>query len=448
MFGGEHHVEHEQPGLRNDLWKYDLPSGTWKLVHNGTSVHGHDVPAPRQLAAGCGVTGSYFILFGGLGVEKSRRNGKQRQKDVPLSDTWVFDVVDKQWYPLDEFRTKIGAINQSEAGSRSSEPAARGDMAVWCNENNHMVVFGGFGEGSYLHNDLWMLDLRSLTWKISATSAVIPSDNQFVSHLDYPRGRSGATTWQVKNNLYMFGGNVDPINVRSKHLMVGNVNSMWCYNLETDTWKVLKSEQSQCTRAGTYGKLGVALQSNMPGCRRRAAGWVDRHDNLWMFGGDGVDSSQESVSVFHHSKLLSDIWYFDTVTLMWTWKGGDKTGDVRGEFGTKGERSKDTHPGPRSEAVVWGAFIKFYLFGGIGHDGDGKDGYLNDIWELDVASDPSVNKNSPYAGPVFTIMFWGAGLTLFVVVVYAVGRRCERGVSASRKQHVKYSQLPVDTLDE
>ena len=434
MFGGEFHVEHDQPGLGSDLWKYDLFKGTWEMAHNGSSKT-NNVPAARQLAAGCGVIGSYLVLYGGLGSA-----GGHDEKDVPLDDTWIFNIADKHWYTLEEFRAKVGAENST------ATPGARGDMASWCTDSHELMVFGGFDKGNGLHNDLWIFNMQTLQWKLSDRSSGMPKDNQFVSHLPYPVGRSGATTWSVKNDLFMFGGNIDPKNGRSKHLMVGNVNEMWRYGLDKDEWTFLSGERHLCTRAGSYGELGVASKSNAPGCRRRAAGWVDVRSNLWMFGGDGVDSSQESVTVFQHSKLLSDIWYFNRYTHLWVWKGGDKVGDLKGQFGDKGERSRNYHPGGRSEPVAWGAFSKFYLLGGIGHDKDGKDGYLDDIWELDPRSDPSIMKNKPYPGPVFTVIFFGLGLMVFMAVLYLLESRYHIVRPSVRGR--KYTQIPVDIPDE
>jgi N-acetylneuraminic acid mutarotase len=38
-------------------------------------------------------------------------------------------------------------------------------------------------------------------------------------------------------------------------------------------------------QTGSYGTLGVAASSNVPGARDAAVGWIDKSDNLWLFGG-------------------------------------------------------------------------------------------------------------------------------------------------------------------
>lgn len=434
------HQEHSQPGLRNDLWRYS--QGTWTLMHDGQSA---DTPPARQLAAACGLDKAYFVLFGGLGAEEESQS---TDGDSVLGDIWIFSIDSKQWFTLDDFQTKIKAHknNQSEL------PAARGDMAFWCNSGETLTVFGGFGENETLHSDLWTFNLKTLQWQLSAQSESLPKDQSFVSYLDYPTARSGATTWTTGDRLFLWGGNILPKNARKKHLMIGAVGDMWEYSLSTDTWTYITGSKQLCRSAGVYGELGAADKNNQPGCRRKAAAWVDVHNNLWMFGGDGIDSSQESVTVFKHSKLLSDIWYFELKTSLWTWKGGSNKGEGKGVYKTQGEQSSESIPGSRCEAVVWYSAEMnseerrerrfFYLFGGIGHDSKGQDGYLNDIWKLDTNFDSSVFRNVPYAGPVFTVIIIGLSLVVFVIVIYAFTRRFYSVKEV--KTTTKYTKIPQD----
>lgn len=73
-----------------------------------------------------------------------------------------------------------------------------------------------------------------------------------------------------------------------------------------------------------YGTLGVPSADNLPGNRESAASWTDSKGNLWLFGGDGDDSS---------GKLgyLNDLWEFNPSTDKWVWMGGKNTFD-RGFF--------------------------------------------------------------------------------------------------------------------
>ena len=426
MFGGEFHVDNSQPGLKNDLWKYSMSSKSWSMIHNGTGENIQDIPDHRQLAAACSLAETYFVVFGGLGTGEK-----------VLNDTWIFYAHDSKWYTLENFRIKVGASNSSVG----SGPAARGDMAAWCSDE-YMYVFGGFNEHTGLHHDLWKFSLSTLSWTQTKSSAELPADHEFVKHLTYPSGRSGATTWISGKKLFMFGGNIMEKNVRSKHMMVGNTGDLWEYDISEDLWSYHIGPRKVCTTAGRYGELGSASALNKPGCRRRAAAWSDMEGNLWMFGGDGIDSSQASLSVFSHSKLLSDVWYYNLETGMWAWKGGEKSGDQKGKFGKKGQSSDDNLPGSRCESVSWMMENYLYLFGGVGHDAYGKDGYLNDIWQLDVHLDQSLYRNAPTAGPVFAMIFFSLGLVIFISVLYLFSRRYFQTKSGCNQ--VNYSRIPSD----
>lgn len=426
LFGGEFHVDNSKPGLKNDLWKYSMISQSWSMVHNGTGEKILEIPIRRQLAAACSLTETYFVLYGGLGPGEK-----------VLNDTWIFYAKDSKWYTLENFRIKVGASNMSGNGW----PGARGDMSVWCTDEN-MYVFGGFNEDNGLHHDLWKFSLSTLSWTEAKSSAELPADHEFVKHLNYPSGRSGATTWVSGDKLFMFGGNIMANNLRSKHMMVGNTGDLWEYDINEDLWSYHVGSRKVCNTAAKYGELGSASILNLPGCRRRASAWTDVEGNLWMFGGDGIDNSQASLSVFSHSKLLSDIWFYDVTTSMWTWKGGEKSGDQKGKFGKRGQSSEDNLPGSRCESVAWEMENYFYLFGGVGHDAHGKDGYLNDIWQLDVHLDQSVYRNAPTAGPVFAMIFFSLGLVIFVSVLYLFSRRYFQVKPGSSR--VSYSRIPQD----
>lgn len=428
MFGGEYHVENSLPQLKNDLWRFDLLTTTWTIIHDGISNSTEEVPSPRQLAAGCGLQGTYFVIYGGLGADEK-----------VLGDTWIYYFQHNQWYRLDDFKIKIGVKNSTD--DKSPEP--RGDMSVWC-EREEMHVFGGFRDDSSLlglHHDMWKLSLSTLLWSESKQSAKLPSDHDFIENLSYPAGRSGATTWVADDRLFMFAGNIKENNPRSKHLNMGNSGDLWEYKKTEDMWVFLGGSKSVCTSAAKYGSLGVPSPTIYPGCRRRAATWVDSQKNLWMFGGDGIDD-QSSVSVFEHSKLLSDIWFYDLHSLRWTWKGGPKSGNQGGKFGDRGQSSKDFLPGPRCESVVFSVWNYFYLFGGIGHDVNKKDGYLDDIWKLDVSLDTAVKQNAPHPGQVFGIILLGLALTLMVFTLFCLSRKYFLTRQSLNK--AEYKRIPLD----
>jgi hypothetical protein len=124
------------------------------------------------------------------------------------------------------------------------------------------------------------------------------------------------------------------------------------------------------------------------GGRYGADSWIDASGNLWLFGGNGYDSAGTN-------GYLNDLWKFTPGTSgdpgSWTWAGGSATvppspfgGQTAqpGVYGTLGTAASTNTPGGRGSAVSWidgsGAF---WLFGGLGADSTGNQGYLNDLWK-------------------------------------------------------------------
>ncbi len=76
----------------------------------------------------------------------------------------------------------------------------------------------------------------------------------------------------------------------------------------------------------------------------------------------------------------------------WTWMGGNSSVPGSGEgrpgvYGTIGTAAKDNAPGGRCVARGWvGKNGNLWLFGGLGFDAAGTQGFMNDLWEFDVST--------------------------------------------------------------
>jgi hypothetical protein len=75
---------------------------------------------------------------------------------------------------------------------------------------------------------------------------------------------------------------------------------------------------------------------SVPGARDSAVSWIDKSNNLWLFGGSG---------------LLNDLWKFDGAN--WTWVSGSNLSLQAGVCGTKGTASAANAPGGRVASVSW-----------------------------------------------------------------------------------------------
>jgi len=123
---------------------------------------------------------------------------------------------------------------------------------------------------------------------------------------------------------------------------------------------------------GTYGALGTASPSNVPGAREQAVSWSDASGNFWLFGGNGFDSAGGD-------GFLNDLWKYSSG--QWTWMGGSSTVNQPGVYGTLLQAASGNIPGARNSEVRWtDASGNFWLFGG-GYEPADTVYYFNDLWE-------------------------------------------------------------------
>lgn len=147
----------------------------------------------------------------------------------------------------------------------------------------------------------------------------------------------------------------------------------------TKVWTWISGSENTW-QAGVYGTEGTASAANVPGARILAASWIDASGRLWLFGGNGVDSTG-------WNDVLNDLWMFDPGTSQWTWISGSDLIDEPGFYGTKGVAHPANVPGARYSAGCWtDAAGRLWLFGGYGLGAPGTVGCLNDLWRFDPAT--------------------------------------------------------------
>jgi hypothetical protein len=124
---------------------------------------------------------------------------------------------------------------------------------------------------------------------------------------------------------------------------------------------------------GTYGTLGTAAPSNIPGQRWFGSSWTDAAGDFWLFGGGYFNSPDALVN-------LNDLWKYSAGE--WTWMGGSDLANQPGIYGTLGVAAPNNIPGARSAAMTWADTAgNFWLFGGTSYNSLQVEVELNDLWK-------------------------------------------------------------------
>jgi len=349
-------------------------------------------------------------LFGGEGIDA---DGVQGQ----LNDLWKFDPVlgaHGEWAWMGGSST-VGGTDNGPTGdygtqgvaSSTNIPGGRYGSASWVDASGNVWLFGGVGTDStgaqqgYL-NDLWEYtpgtnaSAGEWTW-MGGSSTVPPARYSGQSGVygtlaaaastNIPGGRVAAVSWvDASGNFWLFGGYGDDSTGTQ-----GSLNDLWKYapsaTGDTGEWTWMGGSSTVPStyggQSGVYGTLGTAASADIPGGRYLAVSWTDASGNLWLFGGDGFDSTGAQ-------GYLNDLWKYTPSATgdagEWTWMGGGSTvgssGGQSGVYGTLGTAASTNDPGGRYGAMSWtDASGNVWLFGGQGYDSIGAQGYLNDLWE-------------------------------------------------------------------
>jgi N-acetylneuraminic acid mutarotase len=270
---------------------------------------------------------------------------------------------------------QVGIHGKKNVAAASNIPGARSGSVSWIDSGGNLWLFGGNGYDSTGYNgnlnDLWKFDGTNWTW-VSGSNTInqvgIYGKKGVAAASNIPGARSGSVSWiDSGNNLWLFGGNGHDSTGYN-----GNLNDLWKFDGTNWTWV---SGSNTINQVGIYATQGTAYSSNIPGARSGSVSWIDSGNNLWLFGGNGYDSTG-------YNGNLNDLWKFDGTN--WTWVNGSNTSDQVGIYGTKGVAAASNIPGARSNSVSWiDSSNNLWLFGGYGYDSAGTYVTMNDLWKFD-----------------------------------------------------------------
>ncbi len=346
MFGGK------TPGAHflNDLWEfntsglnasnYTTTEGAWtEIPITGTGTDLNGVYTGGVLTPGsrvnpiCWTDGSgNFWLFGGYGYDGSGNIGY-------LNDLWEY--TGGAWVWVSGGNTNLanqnGSYGTAGTASASNAPGGRHEGVGWADGNGNLWLFGGEGEDSVgttngILNDLWMYNIASKQWTFVMGSTVAnqtgayglvpligPPDTTNAAGTVgltgatagiFPGSRWGASGWVDKGgNMWLFGGwGLDSTATNGN----GALNDFWVYTPnavagQPGTWTWVKGSNTGSPN-GIYGTLTRGYFTYYiwtPGGRSNATHWIDNNGQLWLFGGEGYDSTSTTGNGY-----LNDMWRY------------------------------------------------------------------------------------------------------------------------------------------
>ena len=318
LFGGTGYDSGGGVGNLNDLWKYSPSSGQWTWVSGGngdnaSGVYGtqgtaaaSNVPGAREAANSWVDSSGDLWLFGGVGYDAAGGTGN-------LNDLWKYSPSSGQWTWVSgaNSHNASGVYGTQGTAAAGNVPGARYSASSWIDSSGNLWLFGGYGYDSTGSlgklNDLWKYNLSSgqWTWVVgedaaNATGAYGTLGTAATGNL--PGARQAANSWiDSSGNLWLFGG----VGYDSTGA-VGNLDDLWRYSPSSAEWTWV-SGGSRATASGVYGSQGSASPANVPGGRNSISSWIDSSGNLWLFGGNGYDSTG-------NLGYLNDLWQYNPST--------------------------------------------------------------------------------------------------------------------------------------
>jgi N-acetylneuraminic acid mutarotase len=314
-------------------------------------------------------------LFGGYGYDSEGILG-------PLNDLWEYTPSNGKWTWVSgaSLASQAGTYGSVGTGSVSNVPGGRLDAVTWFDGTN-LWLFGGNGMDSAGNwgdlNDLWKFTPSNLKWtwvggpNLSAQAGTYGTIG-IGSTGNIPGGRDQGISWFDGTNMWLFGGNQGFDGSGNAQAL----NDLWEYTPSNGKWTWVAGSSS-VNQGGTFGTLGAASVSYIPGARLGSHSWIDGSGNFWLFGGNGRDSAVADGD-------LNDLWKFTPGTKTWAWIAGSKLNGVSGTYGTQGSGSTANTPGAyQSGTSVVDSSGNFWLLGGYGYDSTGSLGFTNEIWKFD-----------------------------------------------------------------
>ncbi|MCP9747818.1 kelch repeat-containing protein [Lacihabitans sp. CS3-21] len=365
MFGGEGVEETGEVGVFNELWSFNLTTQSWELKKGNRKVNQkveryaksiesfNTQPEGRKGASTWVDKNGDLWMFGGRGFDNVSN----------YDQMWHFSAKKNTWILMggSDKTNQKNNVSIKKENSAGSLPGARYGSAFWTDKDGNFWMFGGSvysndkAKDSYLA-DLWQFDFNKKTWilvagPIEEDPKVSPSDKEDFGRI--PSARAQASSWYNSNNnsLYIYGGyGLDP-----KALGDGGLSDLWQFDIIAKRWILLKGKSGHFEKSNT-GVTEVASDDVTPGFRHEAINWTDDLGDFWLFGGQRT--TQNNIMY-----LNNDIWKYSPSNNKWMYiqsngnppiqKGGNGFSDSNGNLWIFGGNYVDSELTNRVSNDLW-----------------------------------------------------------------------------------------------
>ena len=435
LFGGAGYDSTDNGGWLNDLWEYNPyngPTGQWIWMGGSNTANqpggyptlgvyaADNVPVGRDLAVSWRDASGNFWLFGGNAQGSGFNWGQLNDlweyspaaeppapPAITSADSTIFTVPTQGSFTVTATGNPVPTLSESGAlpsgvtfyaptGVLSGTPGT-GTGGVY-----QITLTASNSAGTVTQSFTLTVDEAPAITSANSATFIINALNSFtVTATGYPPpnlSASGMPTWLSFSNGVL---SADPSTSDAGTYLITFAASNIAGTANQSFTLLVQSTQAQigewrwmdgsstlgcwlCAVPGVYGVQGYYAPGNVPGGRLGGATWRDASGNFWLFGGFGFDS-------VGHYGYLNDLWEYNPLTEQWRWMGGSKTMSFEGgcelyfnpgEYGTEEDYNPNNLPGGRVFAVSWSdGSGNLWLFGGGGHDSNGEEGNLNDLWE-------------------------------------------------------------------
>jgi Kelch motif/Galactose oxidase, central domain len=362
----------------NDMWEY---TGTQNYFGSYSNCW-NNVIAADPLADPAPRSGSVAWTQPGVGGDLFLFGGEDHFSNF-YNDIWRFSTSSKTWALVRGAANQTGVYGTEGVAAAGNTPGSRWGATGRLDSSGNLWLFGGFGYDSTgtlgLLNDLWTYNTTTNLWTWVAGSETVNPTGHYGTlgtpngALNFPGGRQASMSWlDASGNFWVFGG-FDLDSTGSPAAL----NDLWEYNVTTKVWTWM-SGANVVNQTATYGTLGVAAATNVPGARWSSAAWTDHNGDFWLFGGEGYDATGNG--------SLSDLWEYKGG--QWIWVKGPSAVSQGGIYGLAPGPIIYPYvgngPGSRFAPGYWIDTVRnqFWMFGGEGFDSAGTNGngLLDDLW--------------------------------------------------------------------